>query len=232
MRNAGLRGVKRLYARLPQAVPGTAALRRLGWAPYATEGVFVAHDPTATRRPRSPRPQEPADTWAIHQLYGATVPRPVQDAEAYTSHHWDLAARRPPRGDLSVRGWLIEDGHLLIGYARTASRGGTLVLELVYHPERVDVIDDLIAASLAALLDRPVRRAYCAVRGYQAEAATALQQRGFAPILEQDLLVKYTTATARLPAFDAVSFHVEVRDKLPQRVPTFLHGRPGGGSAG
>jgi flagellar biosynthetic protein FliQ len=45
------------------------------------------------------------------------------------------------------------------------------------------------------------------------------------------LLVKYTTATVRLPAFETVPFHVDVRDKLPQRVPSFLHGRPRDGSA-
>ena len=103
---------------------------------------------------------------------------------------------------------------------------------MVYHPERADVLDYLIQGSRAALPDGPVRRVFCAVRGYQAEAATALEERGFAPILEQELLVKYTTASMRLPAFDAVPFHVEVRDKLPQRVPSFLHGRPHDGSTG
>ncbi len=38
--------------------------------------------------------------------------------------------------------------------------------------------------------------------------------------------MKYTTANVRAPAFEVVRFHVEARDKLPQRVPTFLHGQP------
>lgn len=230
-RGAGLRGVKRLYARVPHGVPIGGVLRRLAWSPYAAETIFAAHDLGGTVRGRGLRPQTAADTWAIHQLYNAAVPRTVQDAEAYTSHRWDLVATRGGPG-VTVAGWLIEDGHRVTGYARTASRAGVHVLDLFYDPERRDVLDDLIVGALASLPDRPARRVYCAVRGYQAEAATALEERGFVPTLEQDLLVRYTTATVRSPASEAVSFHVEVRDKLPQRVPSFLHGRPGDGTTG
>jgi hypothetical protein len=231
VRAAGLRGVKRLYARLPEAVPAGSVLRRLAWSPYAAETIFAAHDVGWARPVATLRPQDASDTWAIHQLYAAAVPRPVQDAEAFTSQTWDLRPRRGGADGTTVAGWLVQDGHHLVGYARTASRGGVHVLGLVYHPERANVLDDLLRGALAALPDRPARRVYCAVRGYQAEAATALEERGFAPILEQELLVKYTTATVRLPAFETVPFHVDVRDKLPQRVPSFLHGRPRDGSA-
>jgi len=231
VRAAGLRGVKRLYARVPQAVPVAWVLRRQAWTPYAAETIFAAQDLRDVTPSRIGRPQTPADTWAIHQLYSAAVPRGVQDAEAYTSHHWDPLVRRGG-STAKVAGWVIADGHQLIGYARTASRTGVHLLELVYHPDRREVLDDLIVGALAALPDRPARRVYCAVRGYQAEAATALEDRGFVPTLEQDLLVRYTTATARVPAVEAVSFHVEVRDKLPQRVPSFLHGRRRDGSVG
>ena len=227
VRAAGLRGVKRLYARAPQGVPVAAALRALAWAPYASETIFAAHDLDRPPRRGSPlRPQEPSDTWAIHQLYSAAVPREVQYAEAYTSHRWDARAHAARQRGVTVGGWLVEEGHHLIGYARASSRAGTHVIELVYHPERTEVLNDLIPGVLAALPDRPARRVYCAVRGYQAEAATALEDRGFAPMLEQELLVKYTTASVRLPVVETVPFHVEVRDKLPQRVPSFLHGQP------
>lgn len=235
VRAAGLRGVKRLYARVPQAAPVDGVLRRLAWTPYAAETVFVGYDladaASAHASGRAGRPQTPADTWAIHQLYAAAVPRAVQDAEAFTSHHWDLLGRR---GGPAAKGagWLIQDGHQVVGYARTASRTGVHLLELLYHPDRREVLDDLIVGALGSLPTGSVRRVYCAVRGYQTEAATALEDRGFVPTLEQDLLVRYTTATVRVPAVEAVSFHVEVRDKLPQRVPSFLHGRPRDGSAG
>jgi hypothetical protein len=74
-------------------------------------------------------------------------------------------------------------------------------------------------------------RIFCAVRGYQAELVTSLEERGFRPGVEQDLLIKYTTATIRLPVVEAVPFQLEVGEKIPQRVPTFLQGRSGDGAA-
>jgi hypothetical protein len=225
VRSAGLRGVKRLYARAPKGSPVEPALKALAWSAYADETVFAAYDlPAGSPAPQA-RAQEPADTWAIHQLYNAAVPREVQYAEAYTSHRWDLRGRQAPAGGAAA-GWLIEEGHNLIGYARSTSAGGAHLLELVYHPERTDVLPALLRTAFAGLpVPRP-RRVYCAARGYQAELATALEARGFGPVLEQDLHVKYTTATVRVPAGEPVPFHVEVREKLPQRVPTFLHGQP------
>lgn len=226
VRAAGLRGVRRLYARLPQSVPAGEAFRRQGWAPYAAETLFVAHQDVAVPGAGAGlRRQEPSDTWAIHQLYNQSVPKRVQEAEAYTSHRWDARSQPGGTDGATVVGVLIEDGQRLVGYARTCSRAGSHYVELVYHPERRDILHDLISGALAALTVRPLRRVYCAVRGYQAEAATALEDRGFAPMLEQELFVKYTTANVRLPAVESVPFHVEVRDKLPQRVPSFLHGR-------
>jgi hypothetical protein len=225
VRAAGLRGVKRMYARVPRGLPFVPALRRVGWTPYASETVFSAHDLVVAPAAAALRPQEPSDTWAIHQLYMTAVPRPIHDTESYTSHHWEMRTGRR-RGRLATAGWLVEDRHQVIGYARTAARPGAVVLELLYHPERAEILPDLIGGALAALPDRRLRRAYCAVRGYQAEAATALSDTGFAPSLDQDLLIKYTTANVRLAPAEAVPFHLEVGEKLPRRVPTFLQGHP------
>jgi hypothetical protein len=226
VRSAGLRGVKRLYARVARGLPFLPALRRFGWTPYASETVYAAHDLTPPRRESLLRPQEPSDTWAIHQLYMAAVPRPIHDTEAYTSHHWEMRGGRG-RPRITTAGWLVEDRHQVIGYARTTSRPAAVVLELLYHPEHIEILPELIGGALAAVPFRRLRRVYCAVRGYQAEAATALSQAGLAPSLEQDLLVKYTTANVRPAPAEAVPFHLDVREKLPRRVPTFLQGQPG-----
>jgi hypothetical protein len=126
---------------------------------------------------------------------------------------------------VAVRGWLVEEGHHVVGYVRVASRRNTHALEFVYLGERVDVLPTLIDGVLARLRPQPIHRVYASVRGYQSEAATMLAQRGFTPVFEQDLHVKYTTANVRAPSFEVVRFHVDVRDKLPKRVPTFLQGQ-------
>lgn len=231
VRGAGLRGSRRLFARLSETSPIIPSLRRVGWTPYASETIFSAEDVRATGSSTILRPQRPADTWAIHQLYNLEVPRAVQDAEALTSHHWDVRPGSSPGGVRST-GWLLEEGHQLLGYARITSRVTTHVLELVHHPARRDALDDLIRGALAVLPKRTRGRVHCPIRSYQAEVASRLEDHGFSPILEQELHVKYTTAYVRLPALDVVPFHAEVRDKAPQRVPTFCRGRAGDGSPG
>ena len=222
---AGTRGVKRLYARVPQGAALIPALHNVGWAPYASETIFAAYDLAPRRANTSVRQQRSTDTWAIHQLYNAAVPRDVQYAEAFTSHRWDVDVRRGFAAG-AVQGWVIEEDQHLIGYARTTSREGTVVLELVYEPGRADSVSVLIDAAVRGPFGPKSRRVYCPVRGYQAELATALEAHGFAPVLEQELHIRYTTVTVRAPAPDPVPFHVEVRDALPKRVPSFLHGTP------
>ena len=224
---AGSRGVKRLYARVPEGSPIGAPLRRVGWTPYATETVFGLPRPVVPGRSvtgSALRRQEQSDTWAIHQLYNAVVPRQVQYAEAFTSHRWDAGRGRGGRNPMVV-GWLVEEEHQILGHVRASSRGGTHVLELVYLPDRRDVLEILVDGALHHL-SPSTKRVFCAIRGYQAEAASVLTDRGFSPVLEQELHIKYTTANVRLPSWEAVPFRVDVRDKLPKRVPTFLHGQP------
>lgn len=222
---AGSQGVKRVFSRIDDQHPMADSFRAVGFGAYAAETVFLAEGLAAPTSTPLLRAQEQTDTWAIHQLYNAAVPRQVQYAEAYTSHRWDVArrpGRMPKNGQMT--GWLIEEGHHVIGYVRVASREGTHVLELVYHPERREIIDDLLDGALAQVVQHQPRRVYCALRSYQAEAVDALARRGFSSLFEQHLFLKYTTANVRVPNPESVPVHLEVREKVPQRVPTFLHG--------
>jgi hypothetical protein len=220
---AGLEGVKRLYARAPHGAACAGGLRSMGFAPYATEHVLVCDGHPPRRMPPTVRVQQPADTWAIHQLYSASVPRQVQYAEALTSHRWDMPG---PGAGPAITGLVIEEGHHIVAMARIVSRTGGHTVELIVLPERPDVIGDLLDGVAAFLSSRSPGRCYAAVRGYQQELATALIARGMTPLHEQDLLVKYTTANVRLPVFEVTPAFVEVREGVPHRVPTFLQAHP------
>jgi hypothetical protein len=228
---AGLRGVKRLYARVPIGSPVMEPVRRVGFAAYASETVFLAQQLHSAPAMLPLRSQEQTDTWAIHQLYNSAVPKQVQFAEAWTSHRWDVRTGGSA-GKIVTRGWLAEEGHQLLGYVRVTSHGATHVMDLIYSPDHHQIVPDLLDGVIARLrgLTR-VGRVYCALRGYQAEAVSALAERGFDPVVEQDLHVKYTTANARVPQLETVTFHAEVVERLPKRVPSFLHGKPGDGTA-
>jgi hypothetical protein len=220
---AGLNGVKRLYARAPHGAFCAGGLRSLGFSPYATEHVLVGEGLSPRRMPARVRPQQPADTWAVHQLYSAAVPRQVQYAEAFTSHRWDVPL---PGANAAVHGLVIEEGHHIVAMARIVSRTTGHALEVVVLPERGELIGDLLDGVAAWLSGRSTGRLYAAIRGYQQEIGSALVARGMTALHEQDLLIKYTTANTRMPVFDQAPAYIEVREGVPHRVPTFLQPQP------
>jgi hypothetical protein len=231
VRAAGLRGVRRLFARVPADHPLVGAMRQSGWVPYARETVFRAERLVpVVRSTRDLRLQEPADTWAIHQLYATSAPRQVQEIEALTSHFWHMdPTRRASRG-MRQTGWLLEEIGGLAAYARytRGTRAGTI--DAVVAPGRGAQLGALMDGVIAEpRLGRP-RPVYCTLREYLLDLSDELTQRGFTEIGEQVLLIRYTTATARTAAVEPVHFPVELRQALPRRVPTFLERQPTDGA--
>jgi hypothetical protein len=231
VRAAGLRGVRRLFARVPLGHPLIESMRASGWVPYAQETVFRAERLLLSGRATSGvRAQEPADTWAIHQLYAASVPRPVQEVEALTSQVWHMEQPRRNRRGLRQSGCLLEESGQLAAYARSSRGRRADMIDLVVPPGARSTLGALLDGALASNRGRS-RAVYCTLRGYQLDLREELTERGFAEIGDQELLIRYTTATARTPALDPVHFPVELRPAIPRRVPTFLEGQPTDGTA-
>lgn len=225
VRSAGLRGVKRLFARVPVDGVDALALRRLGWNPYARETVYQGRGLSRRRRPATPmRPQARVDTWGVHQLYCAVTPREVQEAEALTSHRWDLE-NLPRRRGVRCRAWVADENHDIVAYAASVSRGSTHLIDLMVHPERRELAPDALDHALAHL-PGSARRVLIALRSYASELGPVLVDRGFVPALDQDLHLRYTTANVRSPATEAFPMTLDVRERLPQRVPSFMQGQP------
>ncbi len=219
---AGLEGAKRLYARVPRRSGLGPVIRASGFSPYANEMLLGGSIAGRGGASTGVRKQQPSDVWSIHQLYMATVPHPVQFAEALTSHHWEI---RPRLATLSVRsGWLIETGHHVAAYARSESRPEFHVIEFQVLPDRSDLFPKLIDSAFADLATMSPRPVYVVVRGYQQEFIRPLGERGFSLHLEQELLIKHTTAMARASQAAIVSFPHDVKDPVGKRVPTFLNG--------
>lgn len=226
VRSAGLRGVRRLYARVPVGHGLLDAMKRTGWQAYSRETIFRAERTNALGRPgRELRQQEPADAWGIHQLYTAAVPRQIQEIDALTSHVWHHDERRKNRRSIRQSGWLIEEEGLIRAFARFSRGPRAQMVEAVFAPED--------RAQFGAVLDGIVAQrnrgapVYCALRSYMLDAGEELTRRGFVEIGEQETLIRYTTASVRVPASDPVHFPVELRPALPRRAPTFLEGSQG-----
>jgi len=230
---AGLEGTKRLYARVPSGSDLTPAIRASGFMPYANEIVLGAPMRSLLHATSRVRRQHRSDVWSIHQLYMATVPQPVQYADALTSHHWDIN----PRFSASAiqAGWIIDDANRVVAYLRAESQPDAHVLEFVIDPRHGSLFPQLIAGALADLASMAPRQVYVLARGYQQEFIRPLLDRGFSIQLEQDLYVKYTTALARAPAATVVNFPQDVKEPAGKRAPTFLNGssgEPASGSTG
>ena len=226
VRSAGLRGVRRLYARVPVGHGLLDAMKRTGWHAYSRETIFRAERVIAQGRPgRELRRQEPADAWGIHQLYMAAVPRQIQEIDALTSHVWHHDERRKNRRSIRQSGWLIEEEGLIRAFARFSRGPRAQMVEAVFAPEDHGqfgaVLDGFVAQRTHGA---PV---YCALRSYMLDAGEELTRRGFVEIGEQETLIRYTTASVRAPASDPVHFPVELRPALPRRAPTFLEGTQG-----
>lgn len=230
---AGLRGVKRLYARAQSGSDLVESFHRVGFSPFATETVFMAESATGDASSLPIRAQERTDTWAVHQLYNATAPHQVQYAEALTSHRWELSAFDELAPGARRQGWLVDEGHTLAAYGRVTIGQDAATIELLYLPNHTETMRGLIDSVLFRMRTAGrAGRVYCVLRGYQAEAAKELECRGFEPILEQDVLVKYTTATARSPQPEPLTIHAEVIERLPKRAPSFLKQKPSDEAAG
>jgi len=223
--SAGLEGAKRLYARVPRKSGLIPMIRACGFTPYATEMLLSGSFPHPGNASTRVRRQQPSDVWSIHQLYMATAPQPVQFAEALTSHHWEI---RPRLSSTAVKsGWLIDGGHQVAAWLRAASRPEFHVLEFSILPNHSDLMPELLDGALADLATMSPRPVHVLVRGYQQEFVQPLIERGFSLHLEQELLIKYTTALARVPGATVVTFPHEVKDPVGKRVPTFLNGSSG-----
>lgn len=217
---AGVRGVKRFYARAPMESEALAGAWRAGFMPYAQETVF-AGIPTAGASGSLPlRVPGPTDTWAIHQLYTASVPKQVQYAEAFTSHRWDAVQRRR-----DMRSWVVDEGHHVVAFVSVHDRQRGRSIECYVHPERSSLLPALMDAVVSRMQtgDKRALPITVAVRGYQSEFEQPLIDRGFTPVVEQEVLVRYTTAPVRVPMTESVQFHQEAGERLPKRAPSYLY---------
>jgi hypothetical protein len=104
------------------------------------------------------------------------------------------------------------------------------MIDAVMKPGKSGHLGALLDGVIAAPRPGRPRPVYCALRTYLMDSKNQLTERGFSEIGEQELLIRYTTATARTAQGEPVHFPVELRQALPRRVPTFLEGQPTDGT--
>lgn len=207
--HAGHHRVQRFYAALSQRHEELREVfRQLGFVGYTQQTVLRLEGPDwdqgITLAPM--RPQARRDAWAIHKLYGAITPHPVQLAEARLPRAWmpplTQGWRRPRR-----RGWVLGPEDNLTAYLHLTSGPVAHILTLLLQPEAREIIADILRFGLAQVSDAlPV---YLLLRDYNRELLMPAGDLGFQPIGEQVLLFKQTTVAVRrsilIPALEGIS---------------------------
>lgn len=212
---AGWHGARRIMARSFVDSPLTGALRSTGFSAFTHEYIYALPRVPVGDSDRSVRIQENSDVWGIHQLYLQTTPREVQNAEALTSHEWDVDLEGRSR-----RGWLMTSDSGPNAYVRVRTTRKCHRLDVMFEPEARQVLPTLLGAVFDALRNDSSRPVYVSVRGYQQEMESALTNVGFELDADQLMMVRYTTVQA--PARGAEAFELlRPAEADARRVPSF-----------
>lgn len=217
---AGWCGTRRLMARSEPEGAVTGALRSAGFSAFCHEYVFAAPEAPVGEIRRMVRIQENSDVWGIHQLYLQTTPRDVQNAEALTSHEWDVDLESRSR-----RGWFIAPEGVPTSYVRVRTTRKHHRVDAMFTPGARSQMATLFNAMFAALRTESPRPVYFAMRGYQQELESVLEELGFRLEADQLMMVRYTTVS--VPARSAEGFELlPARETDPRRVPSFYMREP------
>lgn len=212
---AGSCGARRIMARSEIDSPLTGALRATGFSAFAHEYIYAVPVAPVGQADRMVRMQAKSDVWSIHQLYLQTTPRDVQNAEAYTSHEWDLDLEGRSR-----RGWLIADDSGVVAYVRVKTQRKYHRLDALFVPDKHHVLETLLDSVFASLRLESPRPVFVAVRGYQQEMTSVLAEAGFKPGYDQLMMVRYTTVS--IPVRHAEGFELlPAAETNSRRVPSF-----------
>ncbi|MEI6046192.1 MAG: hypothetical protein WCS37_17715 [Chloroflexota bacterium] len=198
VKDAGEKGVVRVYARLSTASPELSLFNQTGFHSYTHENLFTLSYGTAVERPVSLkiRPQRGKDGWFINELYRAISPSFVQNTEQNLARDWEIHKGYFPR-PVKEQGWVLEEDGKVVAYIRTVSNRQKHMMRIMNLETQRELLPDLIRFALSTLKSGPDCCVYCSVREYQAEQEAVLEDAGFTFSGKQAVMVKHTVQFVR-----------------------------------
>jgi hypothetical protein len=189
-----LRGVRRLFVRLPIDDPLIAVFRMQGFRQYASEHLLYSESPAVLREGevdglRSPRGRDVA---LLYQLYRKVTPMRVAQVEAPTLKEWRAmrikADQQLVLDRIELLGWL---------HVQRGSSTSPHTLSFLALPE--DPVPDELADHAIQLLESRPGPVWSSLRHYDSHMIDALRGRGFSTLLTQSLMVKELAVRVPLP---------------------------------
>jgi len=168
--------------------------RQVGFRGYARRQIFRLDEippKMLDADKRSLRPRRAGDEWGLQRLYSSVTPRPVQQVE------------RPEDTPLypMMREYVAqEEGEIIAHFCLMPGKEGHW-MKAVIHPQAEK---RLIRSGLWLFSAFQARPIYCEARGYEEGLRSELREIGFEYLFEELLMVKHTTARAKVPAAQPV----------------------------
>ena len=198
LKDATRSGVEKVFLRLSSESAVLPLARRLGFCAYQHENLFSAVVPHVLPRdvdaPPRFRKVTRSDEFALFELYNASAPEQVREAEAATFREWKAA---------QDRGWLV--GHSsqqlaerdcrAVAWFRSIVDGDAAHFDLLVHPAE-PALEALLDVALGQLVGK---RVMTLVPGSASGLIQGLLRRGFQRGPEFALLVRRTAVTVKAP---------------------------------
>ncbi|CAI8033305.1 hypothetical protein GBAR_LOCUS18784 [Geodia barretti] len=201
--SAGERSAERIFVRLASNCPAISLARRSGFVACFSESLLEGAGPGIGNGSASPpkrsnsddlmRLRLPADNYGLFQLYCASTPVRVRQMLWLTFDQW-LDARDADCSRLAAgrhQEWVAEHKDRIIGWVKVTGRGGTSEAEVMAHPDRPDLLFELIDFALAR-----APRLRWLVPDYQGPVSDRLAARGFRQVADFTMLVKMVAVPA------------------------------------
>jgi hypothetical protein len=182
---AGRSGAMKIFLRLPAASQSLLDAAKCGFPAYRREQVWrMEQEPAPVRRTQDVlRRRAKPDQYPLFQLYNTLVPDTLRRFEGMTMTEWTAAQESLGK----TAQYVLESDGRIAGLLRLAGEGDLGRFDLLGAP---DAVDDLIEVALAKLANRRVLSAI--VPEYQEHVARHLEERGFAPAEEFNVLARRT----------------------------------------
>ena len=187
---AGKNGAQTLVGEIELSHRLFETMRHAGYAVYSRQVIWTRNPITDAAEPDLTVTAETADDQTgIAALLGCTIPRIMQTVMGPSADMHGLVYRKSG----------VIDAYI----AYSEGKHGVYLLPYL-HPEALDEARDIVAAALLQIERCRRLPIYVSVRGYQGWLENAMRDLGFAPWLEQAVMVKHLTAGVRQTSFAQV----------------------------
>ena len=194
---AGEEGIMSIFARIPDESPHKQAFETNGFKCAVRENTYGTLKPNIPRPTKIPglRVQERRDAWNIHQLYKATTPISVQQAENISSRTWALPGHRWGIGvakrDLPHY-FIVDNGSEVLGQLKISPDDkGPHRLDLMVSSNNPKLCKALLDFGLSVLQDHGPRSVLTLARDHDTSLLQVLNQNAFLPIYTRLLMVRH-----------------------------------------